>query len=170
MTPTHPLFYLIVIPIVVLIGIVWYSNTYGTFDFRNAAMFPFYLAILIIGTFASRLVARIFDNIKAYLVCHEPVTAVFQSYISSTDENFDMFKSGLFAPAWQYEYNGRPYSVDLGSTTVMDGTTRTIYINPDNPREVRGNGILYAGDILSCIFVILFLCVWLVMFMDRLVR
>ena len=161
MKPTRPIFYLIVMPITWLFAFLCMLGIYGVFDFRHAVMVPFYIVMLIISVYASRLVARIYDNIKFSLACHEPVTAVFQTFIYNTDENFDMFKHDLFAPAWQYEYNGRPYSAELGSTHVNDGTTRTLYINPNNPKEVRGSGILYLIDILICIVTITFFGSWL---------
>ncbi len=167
MKPTHPLFYLAVMPITWLLAFLCMHGIYGAFDFRSAAMVPLYLVMLIISVYASRLVARIYDNIRLSLTCHEPVTAVFQTYIYNTDENFDMFKNDLFAPAWQYEYNGRPYSTELDSKFVNDGTTRTLYVNPDNPKEIRGSGILYLIDILTCIFAIAFCGFWLYLYLKQ---
>ncbi len=167
MRPTHPLFYLTVMPIACLLAFLCMYGIYGAFDFRSAEIMPCYFAILIMSVYASRLVARIYDNIRLSLTCHEPVAAVFQTCIYNTDENFDMFKNDLFAPAWQYEYNGRPYSTELDSTFVNDGTTRTLYVNPDNPKEIRASGILYLIDILTCIAAIAFCGFWIYLYLER---
>ncbi len=99
--------------------------------------------------------ADIFLCIRSYTVCTVPLEATYLTALIFTQEYPDERYSRLFAPAWQYEYEGRPYSAenDFALTPLMlkDHDTCTIHINPRKPWEYRRSFAIYIPNLLKTI-------------------
>ncbi len=99
--------------------------------------------------------ADIYLIIRAYMVCTEPVTAIYQNVLHITEEFPDENHRRLFAPGWQYEYDGVPYSAEndfaLKPSILDDGEIVRLYINPQNPSEYRRSFATYIPNMLKAL-------------------
>ncbi|MBR4102078.1 MAG: hypothetical protein IKK51_09415 [Oscillospiraceae bacterium] len=116
---------------------------------------PLLVLLLPLCSLLSVTLADLFLIIRGYTVCTVPLEATYMTALIITQEHPDEYHSRLFAPAWQYEYEGRPYSAEndfaLTSLMLKDNETCTIYVNPQKPSEYRKSFVTYLPNMLKSV-------------------
>ena len=100
------------------------------------------------------------DEIKTILKCNQAVDAKLEGFMEKTG------RSSIYFPIMSFNYNGRKYKIKSDNSmyegamkSYQDSETHTIYINPNDPSQMRYNRkpsiYIYTGFILGLIFLIM---------------
>ena len=110
-------------------------------------------------TFGGFMVYAGVEEIKTILKCNQTVDAKLEGFIEKTG------RSSIYFPIMSFNYNGRKYKIKSDNSMYegamklyQDSEIHTVYINPNDPSQMRYNRKLsiymYTGFILGCLFLI----------------
>lgn len=110
-------------------------------------------------TFGGFMVYAGVEEIKIILKCNKEIDAKLEGFIEKNG------RSSIYFPIMSFNYNGRKYKIKSDNSmyeramkSYQNSENHTVYINPNDPSQMRYNRkpsiYMYTGFILGCIFLI----------------